>query len=262
MARDGLCLKHFPDMRVPMKTRTLAIVWTVACSTVWLSCVNVGLAAEDTSTSTLLIKWQKPSVQGRATQVTSYEEFQAYKKTQRLLLKSRFVLMAAIRKPEVAKLQTVQSQHDPARWLGGIIKVEFPDDAQVMSVSCTGKDPKEVQTLTKAVVDAYLTEIVAAEESQQRQRCSELEKLVSEMELDLRRKLESIAQLTKMLNLDNAKTGKKSLPIEFQMLSLDVTTLQEILREASIDLGRAKIELNAPPRVVVLEPADEPIAQD
>ena len=53
---------------------------------------------------------------------------------------SRFRIEAALRKPEVAKLQSVrehvQKGEMPSDGLAGILKVEFPGDAEIMSVSC------------------------------------------------------------------------------------------------------------------------------
>ena len=245
-----------------MKTREMALVWAVACSVAYLACLNTCFGAEYTATSTLKVSWEKPAIQGRAAQASSHEGFQVYKKTQRVLLKSHFVLTAALRKPDVAKLASVRSEVDPVRWLDGIIKVEFPDDAEIMSVSCTRKDPHEAKILVKAVVDAYITEIVNAEMDRQRRRCSDLEKIVGEKELQLRRKLETLNQLSKMLASDDAKAANKLVPVDVQMLRLDVDLLQGFVHEVRMDLERAIIEINAPPRVTLLEAADEPMAAD
>jgi hypothetical protein len=248
-----------------MKTREMALVWSVACLVTYLACLNTCGGAEYTSKSLLLVRWQKPTILGRASQTTSYEEYRMYRRTQRLLLKSDFVLKAALAKPEVAKLPSVRremKEADPVRWLGGIIAVEFPDDAQLMSVSCTRKDPKEAKILTKAVVDAYMTEVVNAEMDRYRRRLSDLEKFVSEEELELRRKLETLNQLEKMLAPDDAKAAKKPVPVDVQMLRLEVNSVRHFVHEARMDLERMRIELQAEPRVALWEPAEEPIAPD
>jgi hypothetical protein len=239
----------------------MEFVWTVICSVTCLSYSSTVLGAEYTATSTLRVAWQAPTLLGRTARAVSHEEFQAYKKTQRLLLKADFVLRAALTKPGVAKLAGVRNERDPVRWLGDIIKVTFPDDAEIMSVSCTRKDPHEAKILTKAVVDSYMSEVVLAEAGSKRDRCSELDKIVAEKEQELRRKLETLNKLGTMLS-DDAKAAKKPVPVDIQMLRLEVGTLQDVLHELCVERELLKIEVSAPPRVMLLEAAYEPLTSD
>lgn len=131
-----------------------------------------------------------------------------------------------------------------------------------MAVSCTTKDPKEAKILTKAVVDAYMTEAVGAEASRQEQRVLILQKLVADKEQELHHRLETLNKLTDTLTPDDAKAAKKPVSVDVQMLRLNVDVVRDFLHEIGIALERAKVELQTPPRVMLLEPAEEPLTPD
>ena len=86
--------------------------------------------------------------------------------------------MAALRKPEVARIPVIQERR--TRRSGRMAHEAhvgfFPGKAEVMAVSITRDDPDEAQDLVKAVVDSYLTEVVNAESERKQQRLTELEK--------------------------------------------------------------------------------------
>ena len=154
--------------------------------------------AKYTATSWLRVARQQPHLLYKPAPPDSDKEFDTYRRTQQILAKSRFVLLAALRKPEVAKLPSIQEkqrQGDPVRWLGELVKVEYPGDAEIMSVSVTTGDPREAATLAAAVVDAYLTEIVNAERDQKRQWLSEMDRIYTEKETELRSKKSDLIDL-------------------------------------------------------------------
>jgi hypothetical protein len=156
-------------------------------------------------------------------------------------------------------LAIIKSEADPVRWLGSILRVEFPDDAEILLVSCTTKDPKEAATLTKAVVDAYMAEIDNAEMRQHEWRYAALKKIVDDKERELHHKLEMLNQLSAMLAPDDAKAAKKPVSVEVQMLRFEVDIIQEFIREVRMDLERMKVEIRAPLRISVLERAEVPL---
>jgi len=130
------------------------------------------------------------------------DAFEIYKNTQAQLLKSRFVLTAALRKPEVAKLQSVRQQGDPIRWLQNQLQVSFPGDAEIMKVSLAGEEPKESVPLLNAIVDAYLGEVVDVERKRRNDRLNELDDVYDEKCQQVRRKMNEFRTLA-----DNLGTG-------------------------------------------------------
>lgn len=170
--------------------------------------------------------------------------FNIYKRTQQQLIQSTFVLTAALRKPEVAKLrsiQDVQKLDDPVQWLKARLRVTFPGDGEVMEVSIGRNDPEEAAILVRAVVDAYLSEVVNAERDQKRVRLSELDRAYVEKEQDVRERREDLKKLAETLGTsDNGALSIK------QTIAMEKLAIQrkELCRLQS-DLSRWQAELAA-----------------
>ena len=130
---------------------------------------------------------------------STLSDFDVYKNTQQGILTSRFVLTAALRKPDVAKLGVVQRELDPIDWLQRELKVKFPLDAEIMRISLTTDDPKEASILVNAVVAAYMDEVVDDEEGQRSANLSELDTIYSEKETEVRKKRTDLRQLAEQL---------------------------------------------------------------
>ena len=58
------------------------------------------------------------------------QDFEIYKRTQKGLMSSRFVLSAALRSPDVERLPAVRQKGDAVTWLEERIQVEFPGEAE------------------------------------------------------------------------------------------------------------------------------------
>ena len=129
---------------------------------------------------------------------TNVQQFEIYKNTQRQLILSRFVLMAALRKPEVARIPIIQKERrdgDAVQWLTGWLKVGFPGRAEIMTVSLSLANPEHAQALVRAVVDSYIKEVVNVERDRKRERFSELERVCAAKEQDIRIKREVLKNL-------------------------------------------------------------------
>ncbi len=237
-----------------------ALVFVAAC----VSCQQNGIAAKYTATAYFKVQFQAPSIQPQALEF-SIKEFEIYKRTQRQLLKSRFVLMAALRKPEVAKIPSVRAQlreGDAVRWLGELIKVEYPDDAEIMTVSCTRNNPNEAQTLLRAVVDAYMMEIVVDERYLKKERLNELERSCMSLDMELRKKKEVFILLTPDIPDENEKAKPFRTTVDMQMLQLEMKTLEKAIDLLEMEMIRQKIELRARPRITQLGPIEKPLMPD
>jgi hypothetical protein len=210
-----------------------------------------------TATATIHIGASTPTILERNRQEYSEKEYQLFKKTQRAKLTSRRVLTAALRdKPELMKLASAELRMrsgDPVRWLQKIVKVELPDDTELMSVSITLGDPKAATALVNAVVDSYKTEVVDAEAEQKRARFAELDRAVVELEQDLRNKKQELRSLA-------APPGRSS--VDSELLELEIACIQQEYHDLHRELSRARIELHAVPRIQLFERAPLPAEPD
>lgn len=248
-----------------MKTAIMVFLWATACLTVMSGCFENGLGGRYTATSMLRIQREEPFIVTRPIQRDSDAQFAAYKETQQQLLKSRFVLLAALRKSEVAKLPTVQAEQkngDVVRWLENLIRIDFPGNAEIMSVSVSCRDPHEAVVLNRAVTGAYLSEIVNTDRDVRRQRLSELDRACTERETELRDKKIDLDKLMKELANGHDKNKTFPLPIDIEMRRADIKGLEQVLNEIRMERERMRIELRATPRVILLQRADEPESKD
>lgn len=141
------------------------------------------------------------------TQETEHQtEFEIFKATQQQLLSSRFVLNAATRDPEIANLPSVRAEKDEVGWLAEELRVHYPGDAEIMEVSLQGTNPREVETLVNAVVDAYLRKVVVQERNQRGQRLDKLDNVYIEKEKEARAKRTRLRQLVEQVGTGDIET--------------------------------------------------------
>jgi len=87
-------------------------------------------------------------------------EFDYFRRTQVAIIKTPFVLMAAVRDPAVSSLPMIKSERDPVQFLKDQLTVDFPGDSELMRISMRGSDPKQMVDLVNAVCQAYEDEVI------------------------------------------------------------------------------------------------------
>jgi capsular exopolysaccharide synthesis family protein len=132
-------------------------------------------------------------------------DFGNYQRVQIALVKSRWVLNAALRDPKVEKLEIVNSQEDPLAWLEREIQIDFSTAPEIMRISMTGPDSKTVQTLVDAVRKAYLVEIVQKETRTRQARLDQLKKWFAEYDSSLRDKRETLKRMARGVGTKDPK---------------------------------------------------------
>ena len=153
------------------------------------------------------------------------------------------MLTAALRKPEVAKLPSVQeaTKEDAVSWLTKYTSVSFPGKAEIMEVNVTRSDPQEATTLVRAVVDAYMKEVVESERDQKRTRLNELDRAYVEKETEIRGKREDLKKLAETLGTSDTEALNMRQKLALEELSL----LRQELIKAQFEVRRQQGELAA-----------------
>lgn len=173
-------------------------------------------------------------------------DFQTYRRTQMALIKSRFVMNAALRKPNVAALSLVKQQTYPVAWLEEAIQVDAYDSPEILRISLTGDRPAELAEIVNAVKDAYLEEVVNAERKQRIARLNDLERIFEQTEEKVRRKEERVNNLAQELGSGDSKT----LTIKQQMAMEYFAQLRREHARVRFELMRLQVGDEA-----VLDPA-------
>jgi RNA polymerase sigma factor (sigma-70 family) len=193
-------------------------------------------AAEPDVYALLLVEPREPRLlpDGRRDEPAGDEA--AYRRTQLALLKSRLVLRAALRRPEVARLEALKGQADPLAWLEKNLRALFIDNTGVLRVSVAAGGGPDRAALTNAVVRAYLEEIVGRERIQKTERWEMLESLRTRYEDQVRHKREVLRKLTEV------RGAATSLKHQFDRE--DLTRFRAELQRVRLETIRRQARLN------------------
>src|SRR3954471_1601194 len=71
------------------------------------------------------------------------QNYETLKKTQLALLKSNFVLTAAIRPPSIAALSALAGRRDPVVWMQENLTVDYPQNGKLLSITLSGDELPE-----------------------------------------------------------------------------------------------------------------------
>jgi hypothetical protein len=175
-------------------------------------------------------------------------EFDILRRTQLELIKSDFVLQAALRGPGVAILPQLRSQRDPAQWLHDHLEVEFPNGSEVLAIRlpCTEAAGADACKIVNGVANAYLNEVVFANDQEQLVTRDALAKSTAQLSNQLNERLQMLSGQMKDADKDSAK-------VKMQQLELD--TLTETWRKARAALNEADFEAESPKRILEIQPA-------
>jgi hypothetical protein len=88
-------------------------------------------------------------------------DYRAYRNTQAVVVTTRAVVVAALKKPGIGDLRMVKAQDDPGAWLRENLEVDFPRDGEVLRIRLRGGNPKEAAALVNAVARSYLEHLAA-----------------------------------------------------------------------------------------------------
>ncbi len=180
-----------------------------------------------------------------------WDEFKAFRGTQAMILRDRFVIQAALHDKRLTNMPCIvreNKNHNALAWLTDQIHVQVVgDDGCVIEVSATEPDPNDAAALVNAVVDAYMSEVVNADHQKRRERYDSLSSIASEMEGQVRLVREQ---------LRNEPEGQAS--DSAQEVRANLESMLQIFRGAIEEKERLRIELQTPRRVTVMGDKNSP----
>jgi beta-lactamase regulating signal transducer with metallopeptidase domain len=249
--------------------------WWVAAALVLLVAAATGLTwlavtyGKYTASAFLRINMQEqPIVSQAGAPAFDRERFEIFKDTQQQLLLGKPVLLAALRRPEVAKLADVQQQSragDAADWLRRRLSVTFPGKAELMEVSVTTYDAHEAVVLVNAVIDAYWTDVVKADRDQKQERLNKLESACAEKAVQIRNTRTELKNLTKSYGIgagSEALTQRQKLIVdEYGLCRQNLARLEFELGELSSQVAEKNFLLKNAETIDVDDPEVDALVQ-
>lgn len=166
-------------------------------------------------------------------------EYSIFQKTQMGLIKSRFVLTAALRQPGIAQLSMITKQPDPIAWLEEEIKPEYMEGSEILKIPLSGEEPTEVAAIVNAIKDAYLQEVVDVEKKERVKHLNDLEQIQTKSETQLRNKLNTLRAMQKSLGVTDSSVltiQQKIMLDKFAEVQRDHTRLLSELKKAKFRL--------------------------
>ena len=162
------------------------------------------------------------------------KDFEVFQQTQLALLKSSFVLNAALTEPKISQLDAViKEEPEPLLWLQEELQVSFPGEGEILEVRYDGEeDPEEMKKIVDAVIDAYMRDVLYKERTQVSENRLQLAKLHQEVKRELREKLDDYEDLTNQLGGENAT----STDVDINMLLTDLRLIQHEIAMAKVGM--------------------------
>ena len=231
--------------------------WLLATALI-LFCAAAGATAlwtyqgsKYTAVAIIRVRSREPRFLFQTSHQTEEDDFETYKNTQQMLLRSRFVLTAALRPQIETELDILRNdpkkrakldillKEDPVSWLAEELKVNSSAKSEIIEVSLTGYNKDEVTAIVNAVVDAYMKEVVDLERKERNIRLTELRDLHQEKDAELRKKRTVKNSLANDLGLDNGA----ALSLKQQIILEQLAALRKEHTRVRFDLRRAKSQL-------------------
>jgi capsular exopolysaccharide synthesis family protein len=253
MANEDSVLKSKSAGLIASPTaRTLLLAlqrrWLTACVCAALATVGAAGATwlflptpKHTAQTLLHVEAHPPSVVYQRGE--SKADFQSYQRTQIALVKSRFVLNAALRDPEVASLSLVRDPIDPISWLQRELLVDFTIAPEILRIALTGDQPEEAKVLVAKITKAYLDEIVKREDGKKRDRQQKLKEIHERYQENLRTKRRTLRELIENVGSGDPATIALKQRFSQEQLALtekELLQLDSELRKLHTELALAK----------------------
>jgi capsular exopolysaccharide synthesis family protein len=118
-------------------------------------------------------------------------DFATYQRTQLTMLKSRLVLHAALKDPQVAALDVVQKQSYPEAWFEKRVEADFSMGPEILRIAINGESPQELATLVNALAAAYVHESASLAQTHRLERLKQLKEYQTEFNAKLQAKKEA-----------------------------------------------------------------------
>lgn len=168
--------------------------------------------------------------------------FDSFKKTQRMMIRTRLVIDRALAPPheDLLKLPVMlREAPEQAAWLEKNLSVTFPEDSEMMYVSLSADDPTGLDKIVNSIVDEYYDQVVVSERRRKLERRKYLEDACREADEQLRRKRSELVKLMEKFDHSDKGTltpGQQNTLLKFQSFNQQLMTAQFQLMQEELEL--------------------------
>jgi polysaccharide biosynthesis transport protein len=142
------------------------------------------LASKHTSYGLMQVSSVPATVASGGNREQARTDFVTYLKTTAALIKSEFVLTAALR--DIKDLPTIKAQKDPVKFLDEELLVTWQDGSEVVRVEFKSHEPADAKRIVDAVQNAFMAEVVMKDVQDKQAFRRKVEESMQEMQKILR----------------------------------------------------------------------------
>ena len=167
-------------------------------------------------------------------------QFEAFQQTQVALMRGRTVLNAALRNPEVLKinLRPLTKDTPAVEWLEKEVRVTTPEGPELPRLTMSGYNPEHLKVLLQAVVDAYMEEIVGVQKRHRQERLDTLKEISITYQKRLNRIVDARNEEAKLIGVGE----ERAIALKLEMGQKQVMLAQAELIKVDADLRRLELE--------------------
>jgi capsular exopolysaccharide synthesis family protein len=188
------------------------------------------------ATASLMINPSTPAV--AFVQLARETDAGSYQRTQGALVKSRFVLTAALRPSKIAELSIVREQDDAIAWLQKALTVDFQLSNEIMRLQIQGDRPQELRDLLTSIVESYMEEVVMGDKKDRNERLDALRSQAVNFEDRLRTKRRTLKDLSDL----TGSTSPFVVAMNQQYQLAQLNEKQRDLMQIEKEMNRARLE--------------------
>ena len=167
-------------------------------------------------------------------------EFLTYRDTQKGFIKSRGVLTAALRDPQISECRTMSTVGHPVEWLMKELKVDEQISPEFLKISLQGEYPEDLAMIVNAVKDSYLNEVVYNERNKRIENLRKAEESHRDVDKRVRAAQANIERLAthlgsvdpKLLIHDQGRIQQKITELEKELRKYDADIREETALQA------------------------------
>ncbi len=161
-------------------------------------------------------------------------EFLNYRNSQINFLKSRPILTSAMRVEGIRECRLMKGKSYPVEWLEEELEVDSDISDEFIRITLAGEFPEDLAAVVNAVKDVYLDEVVYNERSEKIESLRTLEEKYKELNENVEKNQDRIAQLAKDLGTGESKTAV----IRLGLVQEKLQGLQQDLRDINDEIRR------------------------
>lgn len=180
----------------------------------------------------------------------SDSEYDLFRLTQVELLRSKPLLTRALRDPSISHYTFLARIDDPVDWLKKNLKIDYPNDAELLRIRLFTSKPEEGVKIVNAVVHNYFKEVVERGVTDRAKAEAKLRDLLSQFDDQLVHDKNDVQRLAAALGPEAAAKS-----VELELKQTRIRQLEDQSNDISRQLQRLRIARQVPPRVQLIDEA-------